>query len=395
MDDLSTRLDRANAKTGDVQVSMAWDNGNDIDLHVQAPSGEVIYYSNRRSDCGGELDVDMNANGPDTEEPVENIYWPLNAAPRGKYKVLAHHYANHGGADPTEFRVAVKNGEDVQYYTGKVNPLEKVLVCEFERLTGPEPPSPRQGEAVPEVASNNATPMEEPAPIGEEGNGERRPPTYNRSDEEQAAQRLKLAEDLLALDKPDAAKRWLQDVVSRYPNTGACRKCQQHLDELAGRRRRPGGGGGGAPAAAPNPKEGVYLADLTPTRLNVAGELQNREVTIQGDEKRYSLWTRTNVPNPPATVEYALGRRYTHLSGSVGIDDSGQADRTRVSTSFQVIGDGKVLWSSQSLREPGKSQRFEVDVSQVNSLKILTDSNRLSSHYAVWIDPWLAGQGTD
>ena len=76
------------------------------------------------------------AIGP--RNPIENIYWPLNTAPRGKYRVLAHHYANHGAADPTEFRVAVKNGSEVKYYTGKLNPNDKLLVCEFERLTGPE-----------------------------------------------------------------------------------------------------------------------------------------------------------------------------------------------------------------------------------------------------------------
>ncbi len=186
-DDFATRLNRANAQTGDVQVSMAWDNINDIDLHVQAPSGEVIYYQNRRSQCGGELDVDMNANGPDTNEPIENTYWPLNTAPRGKYKVLAHHYANHGGTDPTEFRVAVKNGSEVKYYTGKVNPEEKVFVCEFERLTGPEPIPIAQAEPVPPVVPGNVIePNEPPPPIGEVGAGRKRPPVYNRSEEEQA-----------------------------------------------------------------------------------------------------------------------------------------------------------------------------------------------------------------
>lgn len=497
MDDFRTRLDRANAKTGDVQVSMAWDNVNDIDLHVQAPSGEVIYYSHRRSDCGGELDVDMNANGPDTNEPVENVYWPLGAAPRGKYKVLAHHYANHGGTDPTEFRVVVKNGDEVKYYTGKVNPLEKVLVCEFERLEGPEATPLAQAEPVPHpVGGNVTTPNEVPPPMSEDGNQRKRPPVYNRSEEEQAAQRLKLAEDLLALNKRDAAKRWLEDVVSRYPNTKACEKCQKLLDEMAsessetngsgsgqgsgagrgsdsgsgsgsgqgsgaggGSGSGSGGGGSGsgsgkgngsgrgsgsgsgqgsgsgggsgsgsgqgsgagggsgsrsggsrgsrgsAGSSAPSgtsgesgpttPRDGIYLTELTPVRKNVGGDVLARAATIQGTRKHHSIWTRTNLPNPPASAEYVLDQKYSYLSGSVGIDDSGQADRTRVSTSFQIIGDGQVLWSSESLREPGKSQRFEVDVSQVNSLKILTDSDQNPSHYAVWIDPYLTGRGTD
>jgi hypothetical protein len=222
--DFRTRLELAGAKTGDVQVSLAWDNINDIDLHVQAPSGEVIYFRNRNSACGGELDVDMNAGGARSEEPIENVYWPLNTAPRGKYKVLAHHYANHGAADPTEFRVAVKNGGEVKYYKGKLDPNQKVFVCEFERLEGPEPILITGGEA---GTAGGENPAENPAAIGGSGNGEgggkprKKPPVYNRSDEEQAAQRLKLAEDLLALNKTDKAKQWLEDVIERYPNTQA------------------------------------------------------------------------------------------------------------------------------------------------------------------------------
>jgi hypothetical protein len=307
---------------------------------------------------------------------VENLYWPLNTAPRGNYKVLDDHYANHGGTDPTEFRVAVKNDDEVKYYTGKVNPLEKVLVCEFERLTGPEPVPIGTTDPVPQVIINVTPPPEEEQPQ------KKRPPVYNRSDEEQAAQRLKLAQDLLALNKTDAAKDWLEDVVARYPNTKACEKAKKLLDELAS--------GEGNKAA---PKDGIYLADLTPVSENVGGDLQSRAATIGGVVGRHSLWTRTNLPNPPASAEYALGRRYSQLSGSVGIEDAGKADRTRVAASFQIVGDGKVLWSSRSLRNPGDKQDFDVNVSQVNRLKIVADSNNTPCHYAVWIDPWLAGRG--
>lgn len=383
-----TRLLRAGAKTGDVQVSLAWDNHNDIDLHVQAPSGEVIFFRNRHSRCGGELDVDMNAGGPDSDEPVENIYWPLNTAPRGKYKVLAHHYRNHGADDPTEFRVAVKNDDDVEYYTGKLNPDEKVVVCEFERHTGPEP------EPVAEIAAGGGVGGGEsrgggssgknPRTVVGAGNGDHGSKSPNkkaaenqRSREDQAAQRLKLAKDLLDRNKTEAGKSWLEDVVKRYPETKSCPKAQELLDQLASRE-------GKADAAG-----GVYLAELTPAAKNVGGSLQPRKVQIESEQKHHSLWTRTNVPNPPASVEYDLNRRYDRLSGAVGIDESGRADRTRVGTSFQIVGDGKVLWSSRNLRNPGQTQQFEVDVSGVDRLKILTDSNGTPSHYAVWVEPRL------
>ena len=72
--DLRQRLQREGARGGEVQVSLAWNNVNDLDLHVICPSGEEISYRNMRSRCQGRLDVDMNVRGnrPWSERPVEN-----------------------------------------------------------------------------------------------------------------------------------------------------------------------------------------------------------------------------------------------------------------------------------------------------------------------------------
>ena len=118
--EFNERLDREGAKSGDVQVSLLWNNFNDLDLHVRCPSGEEISYQKRHSRCGGELDVDMNAGGRASAKPVENVYWPEGGAPEGKFIVMVNHYADHGGRGPTKFTVAVTVGGRTKRFSGTI-----------------------------------------------------------------------------------------------------------------------------------------------------------------------------------------------------------------------------------------------------------------------------------
>jgi hypothetical protein len=105
--ELSKRLMASGAGSGDIQVSLAWNNGNDIDLMMICPSGELIFFGRKRSACGGRLDIDRNAAGPFDFAPVENIFWATGTAPSGRFTVLVNHYANHGSPDPTGYVVRV------------------------------------------------------------------------------------------------------------------------------------------------------------------------------------------------------------------------------------------------------------------------------------------------
>lgn len=98
---IAQRLGEASAKGGDIQISLYWNNYNDLDLHCIDPRGEEIWFPHTRSASGGELDVDRNAHSPYTPTPVENIYWPDGGAPSGLYKITVVYYAPRNGMDPT------------------------------------------------------------------------------------------------------------------------------------------------------------------------------------------------------------------------------------------------------------------------------------------------------
>lgn len=126
-------------RTGHLEISLAWFNKNDLDLHVIPPAGakEKIFYKHKTSRDGGQLDVDMNNDyATAIMNPVEHVVWE-NKAPIGRYKVIVEHYANHGKKDckdPTHFIVQVKyKGELYETFTGEVsNPSNHtMLVTEF------------------------------------------------------------------------------------------------------------------------------------------------------------------------------------------------------------------------------------------------------------------------
>lgn len=91
------RAEERGAHTGKLQIILAWEDRNDLDLHVLCPDGSELSYNTRQA-CGGELDV--NANGDARAagvSPVENVYFQ-DPGP-GTYRVVV---------DPYAMRVAVE-----------------------------------------------------------------------------------------------------------------------------------------------------------------------------------------------------------------------------------------------------------------------------------------------
>mgnify|MGYP003684753533 FL=1 len=141
MSELQARLEREGAQSSDVQVSLMWNNYNDLDLHVVCPSGERIHGGNKNSDCGGELDVDANVRA-ETRKPVENVFWEEGSAPTGKYQVYVHYYKKHNkrrSKDPTKFQLIVNAGNDLLEFSGELSTGDPImLVTEFDVPTAEE-----------------------------------------------------------------------------------------------------------------------------------------------------------------------------------------------------------------------------------------------------------------
>ncbi|HKO90001.1 MAG TPA: hypothetical protein VJU61_02550 [Polyangiaceae bacterium] len=127
--------------SGDIQINLNWPSILDLDLYAVEPGGTVenkgvIYWSNKTSPRGGELDLDSYAGCKNVDDDRgrgnENIYWPIGSAPHGTYQVEVDLFRD-GAAQtaspnecdlidaehPGDYRVTiVRAGGDVSSFTG-------------------------------------------------------------------------------------------------------------------------------------------------------------------------------------------------------------------------------------------------------------------------------------
>ena len=98
------RIAERGGNTGLIQVTLAWDDTNDLDLVVECPDKSRIFFG-KRDNCGGSLDVDANASAPLTNTPAENISWSARPAP-GTYNIHIVFYHKNAG-DMSAYRLHV------------------------------------------------------------------------------------------------------------------------------------------------------------------------------------------------------------------------------------------------------------------------------------------------
>jgi uncharacterized protein YfaP (DUF2135 family) len=126
---MDERLDRERAQRSNWQVTLMWEGPADLDLHVQCPNGQRIYFG-APSACGAELDVDMNAGGRNSNQPVENVVWPGQPA-AGTYRVQVDYFDYSSRRTPVPFRVRITTNGTAREITGVANRERPQPVGEF------------------------------------------------------------------------------------------------------------------------------------------------------------------------------------------------------------------------------------------------------------------------
>ena len=118
-DNISERLRGYGAQTGDVQISIAWNTVDDIDLHVAYNPGngliDNINWTNRISYFSkGMLDIDMNADNHSlSNTPVENIFWPPKSSPKGFFVVYVHFFRSWTGNSNVPVNIRIKYNQQI------------------------------------------------------------------------------------------------------------------------------------------------------------------------------------------------------------------------------------------------------------------------------------------
>lgn len=114
---------------GKLRISLSWNTYTDLDLRVNQPDEDSVWYNRRTSKIGGQLDVDANAGGSRTLTPVENIIYPYETKlPGGSYPVIVTNFSNRSPQNP--YTVEIEYGGEIYRFEGETHKTdERTVIC--------------------------------------------------------------------------------------------------------------------------------------------------------------------------------------------------------------------------------------------------------------------------
>ena len=121
--------------SGNIQITLAWNSGADIDMYVTDPAGETISYSHTQAASGGHLDHDARGNCRQGQpnNTIENVYWESPQPPSGTYQVALHYWGEcNSNAGPTNTTLSIAvGGQIIGAYNYTLAPNQRVTVAQF------------------------------------------------------------------------------------------------------------------------------------------------------------------------------------------------------------------------------------------------------------------------
>ena len=141
LDEFEERLKEQGAGTGNLRISLKWDDINDLDLWVTCPNGvEVGYTPLTTPACGAVRDVDANGgrawqdSSLLTARPVENL--TFNDSPFGTYRIRVNLCCGRSTIRAPQtrhpFTIRIKIGDRVRDVDGSVSPRNPNWIFTFE-----------------------------------------------------------------------------------------------------------------------------------------------------------------------------------------------------------------------------------------------------------------------
>lgn len=134
-DSIKERVKKAGGNVeADLCCRLAWYNYDDLDVNMTEPDGNRIFYGDKGlSECGGQLDIDMNAGSGKSREAVENIFYKNKSKMKeGTYILRVNNYAKRENIDVGfEVEVDIMGTIHRFVYDKAVGNKETIIVAEI------------------------------------------------------------------------------------------------------------------------------------------------------------------------------------------------------------------------------------------------------------------------